>query len=85
LKKPFKRLNSKLTTALKDNIAAQNASIAIGGGAYITYALLVALGLLLVTGILTSGGCSCSCRCATSTKVMKAADGWQKHAISLAR
>lgn len=84
MKKPLKRLNSKLNAKLKDNIAAKNATIAIGGGIYITYALLIALGLLLVTGVVTSGGCSCSCRCASSTKVMKAADGWAKHAISYA-
>lgn len=84
-KKTLKKINKKALFKTSDNIAEQNAAIAIGGGVTISYWLLVALGIVLVTGVITSGGCSCSCRCGTSRNVMKAAMGWGENAIQLAR
>ena len=69
-KKPINKLNKKSVFSSSENIASQNASIAVGGGIYIGYALLLALGLLLIAGTVRKGGCSCSCRCATNRNTM---------------
>ena len=84
-KKCLNKINKKAFFGTADNIAEQNAAIAIGGGITISYWLLVALGIVLVTGIIRSGGCSCSCRCGTSRNVMKAAMGWGENAIQMAK
>ncbi len=84
-KKSLKKINKKAVYDASENIAEQNAAIAIGGGITVSYWVLVALGLILITGVITSGGCSCSCRCGSTKNVMKAAMGYGENAIQLAK
>lgn len=84
-KKNLNKINHKSIGRSGENIAEQNASIAIGGGAYIAYWLLLALGLVLIAGSVNRWGCSCSCRCASTRNTMLAAAGYGNHAVAMAK
>lgn len=89
MNKPMKKLNEKSIYDLSDNIAVQNASIAIGGGVVITWNVVLGilgfLGLVAIVGTIDKLGCRCSCRCSSNWNAMAAAQGYGNNAITLAR